>query len=99
MQVHLGVHYEMRLTWDEAKRESNLAKHKLDLLDASQLFDGRPVVSYPSPRGDEARQVSVGLLDERMVAVVWMEREGGIRLISLRRARDGEKRAYRELHG
>jgi uncharacterized DUF497 family protein len=89
----------MRFTWDADKRESNLAKHGLDLLDARQLFDGRPLLTYPSPRDDEARFVSVGLLNERMVAVVWLEREDGIRLISLRRARDGEKRTYRELHG
>ena len=89
----------MRFTWDEAKREGNLAKHRLDLLEARQLFDGRPVFTYPSPRDDEARFVSVGVLEDRMVAVVWLEREDGIRLISLRRARDGEKRTYRKLHG
>jgi uncharacterized DUF497 family protein len=89
----------MWFTWDEGKRESNLGKHSLDLLQARLLFDGRPLLTYPSPRGDEARFVSVGVLDGRMVAVVWLEREDGIRLISLRRARDGEKRTYREIHG
>jgi uncharacterized DUF497 family protein len=89
----------MRFAWDEAKRASNLAKHGIDLLQARQLFDGRPVFTYPSPRGEEARFVSVGMLDHRMVAVVWLEREGDIRLISLRRARDAEKRKHRELHG
>jgi len=89
----------MRFTWDEGKRESNLAKHRLDLLQARQLFDFRPLFTYPSPRGDEARCVSVGVLDGRMVAAVWLEREDGIPLSSLRRARDGEKRTYRELHG
>jgi uncharacterized DUF497 family protein len=89
----------MRFTWDADKRERNLAKHRLDLLDAARLFDERPLFTYPSPRLNEARFVSVGLLDERMVAVVWLEREDGIRLISLRSARNGEKRKYRELHG
>jgi uncharacterized DUF497 family protein len=89
----------MRFTWDENKRASNLAKHKVDLLQARQLFDGRPLFTYPSPRDDEARCVSVGVLDDRMVAIVWFEREDGIRLISLRKARDAEKRTYRELHG
>jgi uncharacterized DUF497 family protein len=89
----------MRFTWDEGKRNSNLAKHRLDLLQARQLFDGRSLFTYPSPRGGEARFVSVGVLDGRMAAVVWLTREGGTRLISLRRARDGEKRKYHELHG
>ena len=89
----------MRFTWDEGKRHSNLAKHRLDLLQARQLFDGRSVFTYPSPRDGEARFVSVGVLDGRMAAVVRLTRDDGTRLISLRRARDGEKRKYHELHG
>jgi uncharacterized DUF497 family protein len=33
----------MRFAWDEAKRASYKAKHGIDLLQARQLFDGRPV--------------------------------------------------------
>jgi uncharacterized DUF497 family protein len=40
--------------------------------------------------------VTVGLLGEEFVAVVWTARKFAIRLISLRRARDAEKRIYRE---
>jgi hypothetical protein len=80
--------------WDENKRETNAEKHGLDLLQGVGLFDGRSVYSYPSPRGDEQRFVTVGLLAETFVALVWIERGDAIRLISLRRARDGEKRAY-----
>lgn len=94
----MGAHF-VRFSWDASKRESNLEKHGLDLLQGSDLFDGRPLVTYASARGDEARFVSVGLLRDQLVALVWLERDGGIRLISLRRARDGEKRAYRKLHG
>jgi uncharacterized DUF497 family protein len=35
----------MRFEWDGNKREANLAKHGLDLIRATMLFDGRPV--YP----------------------------------------------------
>jgi hypothetical protein len=89
----------MDFEWDESKREANLAKHGLDLLDGAALFDGRPVCSYPSPRREEAHTVTVGLLAELLVALVWTERGDAIRLISLRRARDGEKRAYRACFG
>jgi uncharacterized protein len=95
----MGVQCSIRFTWDEAKRAANLVKHKLDLLDGQDLFDGRPVFSYPSARGEEARVVSVGIVDGHLAAVVWLERDDGIRLISMRRARSGEKRGYRELHG
>ena len=95
----MGVHSSVRFTWGEAKRAANLVKHTLDLVDGRRLFDGRKVFSYASTRGNEARFVSVGLVDDRMLAVVWVEREDGVRLISLRRARRGEGRQYRELYG
>lgn len=99
MGVHLGVQLAIRFCWDENKRTSNLKKHGLDLIDAEVLFDGRSVYTYPSPKNDESRFVSVGLMEGMLVAAVWMERDGAIRLISLRRARDGEKRTYRKLYG
>ena len=94
-----GYNKGMNFEWDENKREANIAKHGLDLMTGGCLFDGRPVYSYPSPRGEENRYVTVGLLAEELVAVVWTERETGIRLISLRRARDAEKRTYRAQFG
>jgi len=84
---------------DERKRAANLAKHRMDLRDAEVLFDGRPVFTYSSQRGDELRFVTVGLFTGLFVAVVWTKRADVVRLISLRRARDGEKRAYRESNG
>lgn len=89
----------MDFKWDENKREINLAKHSLDLAAGIDLFDGRPVYSYPSLRGNENRYVTVGKLAERYVAIVWTKRENAIRLISLRRARDEEKRKYCTLFG
>jgi uncharacterized DUF497 family protein len=89
----------MQFSWDENKRSGNLKKHGLDFIDAEELFDGRAIYTYPSPREDEIRFVSVGLVQDVFVAAVWIEREGAIRLISFRRARDGEKRTYRKLYG
>jgi uncharacterized protein len=95
----MGVQCWMRFTWDESKRAANLMKHGLDLLDGRRLLDGRKVFSYASVRENEARFVSVGLVGEWMLAVVWMEREDDVRRISWRRARRAETREYRELHG
>jgi len=60
----------MEFGWFEDKRQRTLAERGLDFNDARHLFDGRPLYSYPSPRADEARFVSVGLLNGRHVAVV-----------------------------
>jgi uncharacterized DUF497 family protein len=89
----------MIFEWDANKRMSNLAKHGLDLLLGTALFDGRPIYTYPSPRGDEPRSVTVGLISNDLVALVWTARTDAIRLISLRRARDAEKREYRARYG
>jgi len=89
----------MNFEWFESKRLWTLADRGLDFRDARFLFDGRPLYTYPSSRGDEARFVSVGFLEQRMVAVVWMERESARRIISMRRARHAEERAYRALLG
>jgi uncharacterized protein len=89
----------MDFEWDEKKRAVNLAEHGLDLIDATKLFDGRPVFTYPSPRHGEERFVTVGQLTNRFFAVVWTERVEAIRLISFRRARDAEERKYRAIFG
>src|SRR6201991_4353818 len=80
--------------WDEAKRRLNLAKHKLDPVAGVSLFDGLPTISYPSARNGEDRWVTTGRIEGLMLALIWTEREGVIRLISLRRARDAERRAF-----
>ncbi|MGB8684642.1 MAG: BrnT family toxin [Candidatus Binatus sp.] len=89
----------MDFEWDENKRTMNLRVHGLDLMDATRLFDGRPVYAYPSPRHGEERFVTVGWLAGKFFAVVWTERSKAIRLISFRRARDAEERKYFALFG
>ena len=89
----------MLFSWDPVKREINRARHKLDLLDGQILFDGRPVVTFPSPRNNDMRFISTGPIGARFYSVVWTERDETTRLISFRRARDGEERAYHARFG
>jgi uncharacterized DUF497 family protein len=60
----------MRFEWDDSKRAANLAKHGLDLLRAAMLFDGRPVFTRSSQRGDELRFVTVGLIADAFVTAI-----------------------------
>ena len=89
----------MEFEWDEAKRESNLAKHDIDFLDMRALFDGRPVFTRLSRRSGEERFATTGELRGQLYTVIWTWRGNVTRLISARRARDAEQRAYRSLHG
>lgn len=90
----------MRFEWDEEKRQATLAERHIDFLDVTRVFDGRPAYTFASPQQGEERFVTVASLERRFFAVVWTWRgEGTVRIISARRARHGEERAYRQLHG
>jgi uncharacterized DUF497 family protein len=90
----------MDFEWDEAKRRSNLDKHGLDFRRVLEIFDGRPRLDVPSPRGDEERTLSVAIFNDRFAAVTWTWRgDDTIRIISVRRARRAEERQYSHLHG
>lgn len=89
----------MRFEWDEENRLINLEKHQIDFEDAQDLFDGREVVEIDSAYEFETRKQRTGFIEERMVTPVWTPREDAIRIISVRSARDAEKRKYRELYG
>jgi hypothetical protein len=63
------------------------------------LFDGRPVLTVPTPRGKEERFLSIGSIEGKFFAVIWTWREGALRIITARRARDAEEEQYRSLYG
>jgi uncharacterized DUF497 family protein len=84
--------------WDEAKRLANLTKHGLDFIDAKEIWAG-DVLEAPSPRPEEQRFIAYGVLDERIIAVVFTRRSQTVRLISARRARDYEREAYQDAFG
>lgn len=93
----------MDFEWDPDKREVNLEKHGVDFVDAAEVF-AQPHLAMASPQGGEDREVAIGLLPARAVpetwsgrlaTVVYVQREGAIRIISARRARKNERDAYR----
>jgi len=46
--------------WGEAKRRANIRDHKVDFVDAAQIFDGRPTLTYYSPRNVEMMTARTG---------------------------------------
>lgn len=79
--------------WDEAKRRSNLEKHKIDFEDAARVFDG-PFLVGESRRGDELRHAVLGSVDEIEIVVICTIRQTVCRVISARRARKNEREKY-----
>jgi uncharacterized DUF497 family protein len=84
--------------WDEKKRLRTLHERKLDFRDTYQVFDGRPVIHVRAARNAEERFVSTAELQGKLFTVVWTWRGENQRIISFRRARNGEERAYRKTH-
>jgi uncharacterized protein len=89
----------MQFEWDEGKRRRNLRDHGVDFIDMAQIFDGRPTFTYHSPRNDEDRWGTVGIVNDRFYLVVWTRRGERMRIISAYRADDWEIREYRAVHG
>lgn len=87
----------MRYEWDEAKRLSNLGKHGIDFKDVPFTFSGDTVTVEDNRRGyGEQRFVMFGLLQGRIIAVVYTERNDSIRIIPARKATKYEQRTYFE---
>lgn len=89
----------MEFEWSQAKRIAVLGARGLDFLDARRLLDGRPMLTAPSLRGAEERWISIGEINSELLAIVWTGRGEAIRIITMRKARDEEKRRYRALFG
>ncbi len=87
----------MDYEWDEAKRLSNLRKHSIDFTDVPAVFNG-DIVTVEDDRANygDQRFVTLGLLQGRVVAVVHLELEHCIRIISARKATKYERKIYFE---
>ncbi|UVO51545.1 BrnT family toxin [Sphingomonas sp. SUN019] len=86
----------MKISFDPAKRALALADRGLDFADAAKVFNG-PVFEFEDDRFayPERRIVTYGLLDGRLMAVVWAEAADGRRVISMRKANEREQARYR----
>jgi uncharacterized DUF497 family protein len=82
--------------WDLDKAELNLQKHHLAFEDAVRVFEGPTLDSLTLRRG-ELRVVSIGVVEEIEVTVVYVVRGRTFRIISARKASKDERKAYREL--
>ena len=83
------------LTWDENKRQANMAKHGVDFVGCEAIFDG-PVVSLEDARQayGEQRINVLGWLHGRVMQLTYTDDGEVLRAISLRHAEKHEVRRY-----
>lgn len=86
--------------WDENKRQKNLGTHKPDFVAAPQLFSG----NYTRKRGrdgqgGEERWMATGIIHGVYATAVYTMRGDTVRMVSLRRARDDERKHHQEVFG
>jgi uncharacterized protein len=89
----------LRFEWDPRKAAANRVKHGVSFEEAVTVFGdllGR-ISDDPRHSKGEGRYVLLGLSGrQRLLAVMFTERGGAIRLISARRATRHERRDYAE---
>lgn len=88
----------MKFEWDDQKNEANIAKHELDFTDVPRIFTLPLRIALDERKNyGEARWVGLGMLDGRVVVVVFTEPdEETIRIISLRKALPYERKRYEQ---
>ena len=88
----------MKFEWDEGKNQTNLIKHGFDFTDAYRIFNLPMVVELDERENyGEDRFVAIGLLDGRVVVIVYTEPDAEIiRIVSLRKALSYERKYYEQ---
>ena len=82
--------------WDEAKREANLRKHKLDFRDAYLVYDNPKKITYRLQTRTEVRFQDIALVEigGNVLSLVYVLRGGNVRVVSFRYASRKERRVY-----
>jgi uncharacterized DUF497 family protein len=82
--------------WDEAKRETNLRKHRLDFWAAHLVYDDPEKITYRLKSQPETRFLDIALVESKgaLLALVYTIRNGDVRFISFRYASRREGRRY-----
>jgi uncharacterized protein len=82
----------MKISFDPVKRAKTLTERGLDFADAPEVFASR-AFTIEDDRHDygEARMITYGWLNDRPVAVVWVAKTDGRRIISMRHMHEEER--------
>ena len=87
---------QVEFEFDAVKSKANEEKHGLDFVAAQALWADAGLIVLPSRYADEPRFLAIGRIDQQHWTAVFTERGNTVHLISVRRARDNDKRLYEQ---
>ena len=82
--------------WDDDKARQNVVKHRIDFDDAIRVFDDPSVLDDPDDTMDygEDRYRAIGMVNGRLIVVIYAERGQRRRIISARKPTRREQDDY-----
>lgn len=88
--------YNLVFEWSEVKSFQNLEKHGVDFEAAIQIWthDRLEIDNIARTKDGEERSATIGIINKRIYVAIWTKRNNRIRIISVRKARHGEKEIY-----
>ncbi len=89
----------MEFEWDNNKHQSNIKKHDVDFKEAGTVFDDNfaIIIDDRFHSNQEQREIIVGESSKnRLLYVVFVEKEESIRIISARKLTTIERKRYEQ---
>ena len=88
----------MIFEYNEHKSSINKEKHGIDFQEAQKLWEDPYAFELPSPQSeDEERFLVLGKIDSKNYTAIITYRNKNIRIISVKRSRDKEKKLYESI--
>ena len=84
----------MNFEFDHKKSDTNKLKHRIDFIEAQDLWNDLDLLEIPAKTSDEPRFLVIGKIDEKHWTGIITYRNDNIRIISVRRARNEEIELY-----
>jgi len=84
----------MEFEYDPVKSERNAAKHGIDFESAQVLWEDPDRLQIPARTQGESRSMLIGRIKDKHWSAIFTMRGDKIRLVSVRRSREGEVEAY-----
>jgi len=84
--------------WDAKKSKQNQEKHGVSFADSLEIWQASHLTAsrIAKSKDGESRSASIGYIQGKLYTAIWTKRGDKIRLICVRRARNGEEKIFQD---